>query len=162
MGLVAGSTSDQFEKHMSKRVLRPSQRVAFCSGYKMGKRLDFWKTHGLMGGGLKTLHRSFLSSPRKRKAPLAKAMDGSSWFAQVNANDSLSLEHIVQFYTLWEMLQSVHIDANIPDTLTWKLSNNGCYSSKSAYNMQNLGQTSSLLPRLVWEPWAHPECKTFA
>jgi hypothetical protein len=39
---------------------------------RMGKMLGFKKTRGLMGGGLKTLHRSFLSASRRRIAPLAK------------------------------------------------------------------------------------------
>jgi hypothetical protein len=128
----------------------------------MGEKARFLEDSWLNGRRPKDIAPLIFKFSKKKKSTVSKAIDGSSWIAQVNANDSLSLEHIVQFYTLWEMLQSVHIDANIPDTLTWKLSNNGCYSSKSAYNMQNLEQTSSLLPRLVWEPWAHPKCKTFA
>jgi hypothetical protein len=76
--------------------------------------------------------------------------------------DGLTLEHIMRFANLWELLQSVQMDVNNTDPITWKLTNNGCYSSKSAYTVQFLGHTKSHLPSLVWRPWELPKCKIFA
>ena len=89
-------------------------------------------------------------------------MEGNYWTSQVNTQDGLSLEHIVQFTRLWEMLQGVQLNADAPDSITWKLSKDGCYSSKTAYKMQFLGQSNSPLSSLVWKPWAPPKCKIFA
>jgi hypothetical protein len=71
----------------------------------------------------------------------------------------------VQFANLWEMLQSIHLDPNNEDSISWKswkFTNDGTYSSKSAYGIQFLGQTKSSMSSLVWKPWAPPKYKSFA
>jgi hypothetical protein len=45
---------------------------------------------------------------------VSKAMEHGYWVTQINTHDGLSIENIVQFYQLWEMLQTVHMDANTP------------------------------------------------
>jgi hypothetical protein len=42
--------------------------------------------------------------------------------------------------------------------ISLKLANNGCYSSKSANNMQFLRQSKSTMPSLAWKPWDPPKC----
>jgi hypothetical protein len=73
--------------------------------------------------------------------------------------DGFTIEHIMQFANLWELLQSIQIYVNNTDSITWNLTNNGCYSSKLAYNMQFLGHTKSHLPSLKWRPQAPPNCE---
>jgi hypothetical protein len=36
-------------------------------------------------------------------------LEDGHWVTQVNTNDGPSLDHIAQFYNLWEMLQSMHM-----------------------------------------------------
>jgi hypothetical protein len=103
----------------------------------------------------------FVSSKHK-KCSIYKAMEGDFWVSQINIRHGLSLDHLVQFTNLWEMLQSTTLVPNTTDTILWKLTNDGCYSSKSAYAMQFFGHTSSCMTSLVWKPWAPPKCKTFA
>jgi hypothetical protein len=83
-------------------------------------------------------------------------------FSQINTGADITLDHIVQFTNLWEVLQTVHLNPNTPYLITWKLTNDGCYSSKMTYNMQFLGHTKSSMPSLVWKPWAPPSAWTFA
>jgi hypothetical protein len=54
----------------------------------------------------------------------------------------------------------IHLDPNIEDSITWKLTNDGFYYSKSAYAMQFLGKMTSYMTSLVWKPWA-PEVQNF-
>jgi hypothetical protein len=82
-------------------------------------------------------------SPSGKKSTVHKALEGYFWVTQVNTDAGLSLDHIVQFANLWEMLQAVHLDPHTPDSITWKLTNDGHYSSKTAYTMQFLGHTKS-------------------
>jgi hypothetical protein len=49
------------------------------------------------------------------------------------------------------MLQMIHLDPNIEDSITWKLTNDGFYYSKSAYAMQFLGKMTSYMTLLVWK-----------
>jgi hypothetical protein len=93
---------------------------------------------------------------------VAKALEENFRVSQINNNNGLSLEHIVQFSKLWEMLNEVHLEPDMANSITWKVTKDGCYSSKLAYSMQFLGHTKSSMPSLVWKPWAPPKCKTFA
>jgi hypothetical protein len=99
---------------------------------------------------------------RKRKCTVKKAIDNEFWVSQLNIQGGISMEHIMHFYNLWEMLQNVHIDQGREDMIIWKLGKDGSYSASSAYKMQFLGLTTSFLPALIWKPWAPPKCKMFA
>ena len=72
------------------------------------------------------------------------------------------MHHIEQFVKLWEMITEVHLVPGTPDSITWKFTKNGVYSSATAYRMQFLGHTASTMPTLVWKHWAPPKCKIFA
>jgi hypothetical protein len=92
---------------------------------------------------------------------VCKALDEDFWVSKINTQEGLSVDHIQQFYKLWEMLANVLLDNESEDSITWKFTNNGCYSAKSAYNMQFLGLTTSTMPTFVWKSWAPQKCKTF-
>jgi hypothetical protein len=81
-----------------------------------------------------------------KKCTVAKALEENFWVSQINNKGGLSLDHIVQFAKLWEMLQEVHLHPNMTYSIYWKVTNDGCYSSKLAYNMQFLGHTKSSMP----------------
>ena len=90
-------------------------------------------------------------------------MDDQFWVSQIDTHGGLTFDHITQFATLWEILADIQLNNDVPDKIVWKLTQNGSYSSKSAYNMQFLGQTSSTMPALVWKPCPPPlKCKIFA
>jgi hypothetical protein len=109
----------------------------------MERKRYFGKRRGSMEGDLRISPLSFLMSPSGKKSTVHKALEGYFWVTQVNTDAGLSLDHIVQFANLWEMLQAVHLDPHTPDSITWKLTNDGHYSSKTAYTMQFLGHTKS-------------------
>jgi hypothetical protein len=93
---------------------------------------------------------------------VSKAMDNEFWISQIYTHGGVTVEHIAQFTKLWEMAQNVQMDNDTPDKITCKLSNDGSYSSKSAYKLQFQIHVISLMPSLVWKPWAPPKCKIFA
>jgi hypothetical protein len=68
--------------------------------------------------------------------------------------DGLTVEHIAQFAKLWEALAPTQffddILDDIKDSITWKLTNNGLYSSLLAYKMQFEGLITSTMPLTVW------------
>jgi hypothetical protein len=74
----------------------------------------------------------------------------------------LSVEHIKKFYKLWEMTHMANLDNSILDSIRWKFGKDGEYSASTAYKMQFLGHTTSIMPSMVWKPWEPPKCKTFA
>jgi hypothetical protein len=127
-----------------------------------GKKAIFWEDPWLDGKRPKDIAPLVYKISQGKRCSVGKALDANFWISKINTNDGLTLEHITQFATLWEMIQPVQLNSNTSDSISWKLTNSGCYSSKSAYNMQFLGHTKSSFPSLVWKPWAPPKCKTFA
>jgi hypothetical protein len=57
------------------------------------------------------------------------------------------------------------LDANLKhapcDDIVWRLTPNGQYSAKSAYDLQFIGTTLSSLDKTIWKAWAPPKVKFF-
>jgi hypothetical protein len=68
----------------------------------------------------------------------------------LNTQEGLSVEHIVQFYKLWEMIQHVHLDIHTPNSIKWKLLGHfsvqnailgSCYLSNAFHGLEDLGSS---------------------
>ena len=68
-----------------------------------------------------------------------KALENDFWVAQLYTQGGLSVEHIEKFYKLWDMLQNVHLDIEVKDSISWKFGKDGSYLASSAYKMQMFG-----------------------
>jgi hypothetical protein len=94
----------------------------------------------------------------EKKCTVKKALDNELLVSHINTQNGLSVEQITQFYKLWEILQGVHIYHDTPDTIAWKFGKNkwnlfGLFGLEDAFFM---GHTTSLIPSMVWKPWAPP------
>jgi hypothetical protein len=108
-----------------------------------GKKALFWKASWLGGARPKDIAPLIFEISKRKKCTIHKALENNFWVNQVNTEGGLTLEDIVQFAKLWGLLQEVILETNASDSIRWKLTNDGCYSSKSAYNLQFLGHTIS-------------------
>ena len=98
------------------------------------------------------------STSANKKDTVAKALSNNEGIAM---EQDLSADHIVQFFNLWSKLEHVElIDGNI-DTIVWKLSGDGCHSTKSAYNAHFIPLIYCTVPNQIWRQWAPPKCKLF-
>jgi hypothetical protein len=127
-----------------------------------GKKALFWEASWINGMRPKDIAPLIFDLSKCKKCTIAKALEDNFWVSQINNQDGLSLEHIVQFSKLREALHGVHLQEGVMDSIIWKLTRDGCYSSKTTYNMQFFGHSKSSMPSLVWKPWAPPKCKIFA
>jgi hypothetical protein len=50
----------------------------------------------------------------------------------------------------------------VEDDIVWRLTANGEYTSKTAYEIQFLGSIASNMNKMVWKVWAPPKVKFFA
>ena len=57
---------------------------------------------------------------------------------------------ISEFIFLWEVVQGVHF-SDVPDLITWKWTENGLYSSKSAYEVQFSGSYCTFNAQAIWK-----------
>ena len=127
-----------------------------------GEKAKFWSDPWLEGCCPKDMAPLIYSISTSKNATVSKALYNNWWISKINMDEGLTVDHITQYIALWGKLENVHLAPDEPDSIVWKLSNNGCYSAKSAYMAQFLSLTSSVMPTLVWKPWAPPKCKLFA
>jgi hypothetical protein len=81
-----------------------------------------------------------------------------TWVGKVTLGDIFSMEHLRKFVELWATLKNVQLEAHTEDRITWRLkAANGEYTVKSAYGVQFLGSTVSILHKTVWKAWASPK-----
>jgi hypothetical protein len=76
-------------------------------------------------------------------------------------DESFTMDHLSQFVGLWVKPQGVHLHEEVADDISWKLTANGQYLAKSAYELQFSGSTFSSLHKSVWKVWAPPKVKFF-
>ena len=126
-----------------------------------GNKASFWNSSWLEGRRPKDVAPLIFDIAKKRTCTVRRGLTNDFWVTNLNMDDGLSLDHISQFVNLWTLLHNVHLTEDA-DKITWKFTNNGKYSSSSAYKMQFLGHTQSTMPALVWKPWAPPKYKIFS
>lgn len=84
------------------------------------------------------------------------------WVQGINIPGGIIAQHIQQFVYPWEKISLVTLDPNTSDQITWKLTPEGNYTTKSVYALQFLGSTTTVYKKVIRKTWAPPKCKFFA
>jgi hypothetical protein len=69
---------------------------------------------------------------------------------------------VMQYMDICNMLQEVEFLTETPDSLQWRWSSSGSYSSSLAYAAMFLGEISIQGTKELWKVKAANECKLFA
>jgi hypothetical protein len=67
-------------------------------------------------------------------------------------------EQLDQFFSLWLKIQAVSL-SDCPDTIRWTLTESGCYSAKSAYDLQFKMRIPLSQLNQAWKIRAEPKIK---
>jgi hypothetical protein len=122
-------------------------------------RALFWRSSWIGGAPLSTqFPRLFVQSRRKNKM-VCQALTGDSWVRDLGRALPTHLLH--DFLGLWRLMRGTSLQDNVQDSISWIVSDKGCYSASSAYRMHFEGHTRSMAPAMIWEPWAPPKIKHF-
>jgi hypothetical protein len=127
-----------------------------------GLKAPFWEAPWLQGRKPKEIAPLIFAISGRKTWKVAQAMKDNAWVGMIKLDGNFTMDHFNQFVELWNLLQEVHIDENAEDEITWRLTANGQYSSKSAYEVQFLGSITSTMYKTVWKAWAPPKTKFFA
>jgi hypothetical protein len=76
---------------------------------------------------------------------LAQALFGRSWVRDVKG--ALNVQVLFEYLQVWDFVEEVVLQPDAPDQFRWKLTQDGCYSSKSVYEAFFVG--SMPLPSLA-------------
>jgi hypothetical protein len=127
-----------------------------------GNKAKFWESNWLGDAPLRhTFPLLFAHSQRKQRS-VAQALDGNKWVADLRHR--LSLPILEEFRHAWRMisLAPIELQTGVPESITWILTKDGQYSTKSAYRIQFEGRARSSLKMDVWRTWGPPKHKFFA
>jgi hypothetical protein len=80
-----------------------------------GKRALFWEASWVNGWRPKDIAPLIFDLTKRKRCTVAKALEEFFWVTQINFQGGLSLDHLIQFAKLWEMVQHVHLDPNVMD-----------------------------------------------
>ena len=67
------------------------------------------------------------------KRTVLEAMTGDKWIEDMQGG--IGPTALVQYLGLWDILNGVELNEEIPDRHIWRFSSSGKYSAKSAYDM---------------------------
>lgn len=127
-----------------------------------GSKAKFWESSWLDGLRPKDVAPKIFEISKRKACVVSKALDNNFWIRQIDIQQGLTLTHIQQFATLWEMISGVTLRHDRQDTISWKFTSSGEYSASSAYLAQFAGLTFSTNSATIWKVWAPPKCKFFA
>jgi hypothetical protein len=124
-----------------------------------GKKTSFWNSRWLNGDTLAARFSVLHKHSRRKNRTVAEAVANNGWIVDIDYN--LSLQLIMEYVQLSEILDNVTLTESEPDSITWVPSPDGTYSAKSAYDLHFIGQTRCLSADQTWDAKAPPKCKLF-
>lgn len=108
-----------------------------------GKKAKFWSSAWLNGAAPKDLASEIYKLSRRKKQTVSATLQNGQWVHDINNLGGLTSQHIQQFVGLWTTISQIHLDTNCLDEITWRLTPEGIYSTKSTYALHFLGSTST-------------------
>jgi hypothetical protein len=127
-----------------------------------GKKTPFWHAPWLNGRKPIDVAPLIYASSKRKNWKVAQALHEQSWIAKIDLTLPFSLDHLSQFVDLCSLIAQIDLHVDQEDNIVWRLTANGEYSTKSAYEIQFLGSIASPMNKCIWKVWAPPKVKFFA
>jgi len=109
--------------------------VAVITEVGSGSNTLFWKDKWLDGKGIQDIAPLvFALVPKRRsnKRTVLEALSEKKWTEDIQGE--ICMTALNQYLDLWDVMNSVELNENIPDKHIWRLSSSGKYTAKSAYD----------------------------
>ena len=90
---------------------------------------------------------------------MAQAIQNRRWVGDIKG--ARTIEVLIEYLHIWDIVDGLLLQPDVQDRYTWKLSQDGTYSSKSAYGAFFVGTIKFGPWRRIWKTWAPPRCKFF-
>jgi len=127
-----------------------------------GSNTLFWRDKWLDGQSIRDLAPRVYALVAKRRSSrrtVSEALSNASWVEDIQG--AISVEALVEFLKIWDLLIPVQLQEGTPDKHIWRLSTTGEYSAKSTYDALFQGATSFGPAHRIWKSWAPPKCRFF-
>ncbi|KAK1609446.1 hypothetical protein QYE76_033119 [Lolium multiflorum] len=137
--------------------------VATCASVGDGKTASFWKDSWVDGGAPFLIAPNLFKASRRKCRSVAEALNDGKWILDLRGR--VTADSLSEFLDLWDQVRRVALVQGTFDSLVWRFSEDGIYSSKSTYRLQFrlqfLGATSSPFVKLIWSATAAPKRRFF-
>ena len=125
-----------------------------------GERIKFWYEPWLNGVSLSCAAPDLFACCTRKNLTVSQALQDGRWIRHLRR--PLTPAAIIQYTKLWEAVADVHLLLGTPDSVIWRWTPNGAYSSATAYAVQFEGCTRLAGQRHIWAADAPLKCRIFA
>ena len=124
-----------------------------------GKMAPFWTSCWINGNMAKSIAPLLYAKSRRKKITVHQALKSEKWIDHIYP--PATSEEMTQFVRLWEAIREVARNETVEDTITWRWTMDGEYTTKSAYQIQFTGVLSKLKLTPIWKAKAEQKCRFF-
>jgi hypothetical protein len=125
-----------------------------------GTTASFWQSSWLQGTAPKNIAPTLFKKTKRRNVRVNKALERNKWVDHVSPISSQ--QEVTEFVALWELTREVTLDNSREDSIRWRWTVDGEYTTKSAYRIQFEGTFSKMKIMPIWKAKAEPKCRFFA
>lgn len=124
------------------------------------KLASFWTSSWIDGRTPKNIAPTLFKKSKKKNIAILKAIRNNRWIAHITR--LTTTQEICEYVTLWEAVGHFQLDDSREDSIYWRWTADGEYTTKSAYNIQFQGAFCKLKLIPIWKAKAEPKCRFFA
>ncbi|WVZ90185.1 LOW QUALITY PROTEIN: hypothetical protein U9M48_036512, partial [Paspalum notatum var. saurae] len=127
-----------------------------------GNTTKFWTDRWIDGKCIADLAPALFAAVQKRAIKcrtVAQGLHNRSWVMDVRG--ALSVQVLTEYLLVWDLVDDIVLQHDVPDKHLWKLTQSRVYSSKSAYSAFFLGSVGLSGWKRIWKGWAPLKCKVF-
>lgn len=113
-----------------------------------GDKALFWTSRWLHGEAPATMFPSLFKHSKRKNRMVRDALTDKRWIRDMDYN--MTEQIITEFVSLWGCISNIALNAEQQDKIIWLHTSDGQYTARSAYNLQFLGMTTSMIADTTW------------
>ena len=114
-----------------------------------GIKARFWHHSWLDGEAPRYLAPHLFQLVRRKNRTVSQELRNGNWIRSLRAHVTTTTTQLQEFIGLWIRLQGVQLQSDVQDTITWKWTADGVYSTRSAYLIQFRGSHRKFKHELI-------------
>jgi hypothetical protein len=139
---------------VDRQLFRACTRVQLGNG----ATAQFWESTWLDGKAPRDIAPLLYKLAWRKKLKAREQLENQSWTRGLWRMSTV--EEMAEFVMLWDLVQGVHF-SDEEDKIVWKLTADGQYTAKSAYEVQFRSSFCSFNPKWLWSAHAEPKHRFF-
>jgi hypothetical protein len=125
-----------------------------------GVKARFWDSPWLQGRAPRDIAPRLYKLAWRKNLSVAEELQDANWMRGLWRMDSAV--QIAELIHLWPLIQDVQLNQQQEDALIWRWTSTGCYTAKSAYEVQFRGSYSALNCSAIWKARTEGKHRFFA